>query len=295
MNLKKLKAFMLVLDKGSFSEAAEMMDLSQPAISQQVKSLEEDLGVSLLNRSSSTIKPTAAGRYVYNAGFQLLKQWKDLEEGVKAFHGTLNGTLAIGASTVPGNYMLPRSIGEYCKAHPNVDVVLEIGDSEAILSKMMNRQLDAAVISFPSDSPDLDCEMIAEDSLVLISSHGHPLVTAPCQGDPCELVQYEFVIREKGSGTRKAMDEWLTRCGVDITDLRIVAQFSSNEALIAAVEAGVGLSFVSQLAAQPAVKAGRIQIVSVMSAISRKFYLIYPKARKDYPTVKEWIETLRRR
>jgi DNA-binding transcriptional LysR family regulator len=289
MNLKKIQAFLLVIEKGSFSEAADVMSLSQPAVSQQVKSLEEDLGVSLLCRSSSMIEPTSAGRYVYKMGYQLLEQWKELEHGINAFHGTLTGTLRIGASTIPGTYLLPRWLGQYHKKFPNVDVCLEIGDSQGIISRLLNKQVDVCIVGSEPNSAEIEYRMVAEDSLVLISPNDHPLLTAPCKNIPRELLQYDFVLRERGSGTRKSMEDWLHLFGIEITDFRTIGQFGSTESLIAAVEAGLGLGFISQLAATPSVKAGRIRIISIMSNINQKFYICCLKGKQDHPTIKEFV------
>jgi DNA-binding transcriptional LysR family regulator len=289
MNLKKIQAFLLVIDKGSFSDAAELMGLSQPAISQHVKSLEEDLGVSLINRSSSFVQPTVAGRYVYKIGSQMLTLCKELEEGVHAYHGTLTGTLRIGASTIPGTYLVPKWIGQFHEKYPKVDVVLEIGDSQGMLNKLSNRQVDLVLIGSKPSCPDMEFEIVAEDTLVLIAPNNHPIFSAKWDGEVKRLLQFPFVIREMGSGTRRAMEEWLRRYEVNLSDMKTVAQMGSTESLIAAVEAGIGLSLVSQLAAAPAVKANRIQTVAEVSEIQRMFHLAYLKARQDHPIIKEFV------
>lgn len=294
MNLKKIQAFLLVIEKGSFSDAADRLGLSQPAVSQQVKSLEDDLGVPLINRASPNIQPTKAGYYVYKIGRQLIEQWQELEAGIQAFHGTVTGTLRIGASTIPGTYLLPRWIGKFYRSHPNIDVIIDIGDSKDIHTKLLNRQIDLGIVGSEPDSKEIVSKIVAVDSLVLISPLAHPIITADHEKDPCDLLQYDFVLREEGSGTRKAMEEGLTRCGIEIGDLRSVAQFGSTEALIAAVEEGLGISYVSMLAAAPAVKAGRIHLVSVIEPFNQKFYLTYLKGNQNHPLIKEFdtmIET----
>jgi DNA-binding transcriptional LysR family regulator len=289
MNLKKIQAFVLILEKQSFSEAAECLGLTQPAVSNHMKSLEKDLGVRLLERASSSIKPTPAGSYVYSMGRQLLDQWQEMEEGVQNFHGILTGSLKIGASTIPGTYLLPKWIGKFYELFPKVDIINEIADSEQILARIFNKQIDIGVTGAKSNSPEIISELVATDSLVLISPNGHPLLSSTYERNPCDLVQYNFVLREAGSGTRKSMEEGLKDCGIQVDDLRIVAQFGSTEAIIAAVEEGLGISFVSNLAATPAVNAGRVQLVSIMESFSQRYYLSYLKGRHDNPIMKEFV------
>jgi DNA-binding transcriptional LysR family regulator len=288
MNLKKIQAFVLVLEKRSFSEAAESLGLTQPAVSSHIKSLEKDLGVRLLERASS-IQPTPAGSYVYSMGKRLLEKWNEMEQGVQSFHGTLTGNLKIGASTIPGTYILPKLIGTFYELFPKVNMINEIADSEQILSRLLNRQIDIGITGAKSSSPEIRSELVATDALVLISPNRHPLVSSIYENNLCDLPQYNFVLREAGSGTRKSMEEGLKGCGIQVADLRIVAQFGSTEAIIAAVEQGLGISFVSKLAATPAVNAGRVQLVSIMESFSQRYYLSYLKERHENPILKEFV------
>jgi DNA-binding transcriptional LysR family regulator len=289
MNLKKIQAFVLILEKQSFSDAAQYLGLTQPAVSNHIKSLEKDLGVRLIERVSSSIQPTPAGSYVYSMGRQLLDQWQEMEQGIQNFHGILTGNLKIGASTIPGTYLLPKWIGKFYKLFPKVDIINEIADSEQILARILNKQIDIGITGAKSNSPDIISELVATDSLVLISPNGHPLVSSTYERNPCDLLQYNFVLRETGSGTRKSMEEGLKSCGIKVDDLRVVAQFGSTEAIIAAVEEGLGVSFVSNLAARPAVHAGRVQLVSIMESFRQRYYLSYLKARNDNPITKEFV------
>ncbi|HEX7064570.1 MAG TPA: selenium metabolism-associated LysR family transcriptional regulator [Bacillales bacterium] len=291
MNLNKIRAFLSVIDKGSFSEAAEYCGRSQPAISQQIKSLEEDLGIALLDRSYSAVQPTPAGNYVYKMGRQLLDQWEEIEKGVHAFQGTLTGALKVGASTIPGAYLLPHWIGQFHQLYPKVALTIESGDSREILSQLHNRQVNAAIVGSKPDSANLISRPVVDDSLVLISCKGHPVASSYAQ-DPCDLVDYDFVIREEGSGTRKAMEEGLARCGLQVSDLNVAARLSSTEALIGAVEQGLGISFVSKLAATPAVQAGRVELVSVIEPFSQTFYFSCLKSRQEDPLIKAFTSVI---
>ncbi|PLR94471.1 selenium metabolism-associated LysR family transcriptional regulator [Bacillus sp. T33-2] len=291
MNLKKLEAFIFVVEKKSFSEAAAKLKCSQPAISLQIKSLEEDLGLELLDRSLSGIQPTPAGISVYQAAKEMIKRWNRLAEELHGFHDNLTGTLTIGASTIPGTYIVPHWMRQFRRLYPKVEVKVEIGDSKEILAKLLDHQIDVGFIGLQPDSEKIKHYPVASDSLVLIAPDGHPLANAD-HLDFSEVKQYEFVLREEGSGTRKVMDDYLSLHGVRLSELHTVASVGSTEALIASVEAGLGISCVSKLAANHAVKAGRIKIIDKFEPFQRTFYFTSLKGTEKRPIVKEFAELI---
>jgi len=291
MNLNKLEAFILVVEKKSFSEAAAALKSSQPTTSLKIKSLEEELGLELLERGTSGIQPTAAGQLVYHAAKELTKRWRRLEDDLHGFQDTLTGTLTIGASTIPGTYLVPGWIKTFRSLYPKVDVTIEIGDSKKILDKLLDHQIDIGIIGLEQDSNKLKFRPIASDSLVLITPNGHPMVHSD-DSDFSQIKQYDFVLREKGSGTRKVMEDYLSIHECSLSDLHSVVSIGSTEAVIAAVEAGLGISFISKLAALPAAKAGRIQIVEKFDPFLRNFYFTSLTDTENRPIIKEFTELL---
>jgi DNA-binding transcriptional LysR family regulator len=291
MNLKKIEAFLLVIEKRSFSEAAEAFGRSQPAVSQQIRSLEADLGVVLLDRSSSVVQPTPAGKYVYQTGKRLLEQWEEIQKGVQAFHGILTGTLHIGASTIPDAYLLPQWLSAFHRRYPKVELTVESGDSKEMLSRLQNRQIHVAITASKPDDGEIVSRPVASDSIVMISPIGHPIVHRYKQ-NPCNLLDYDFVIREEGAGTRESLDEALARCGLQVADLNVAAQVGSTEALIAAVEQGLGISLVSKLAVTRAITAGRVQLVSVVEPLSQKYYFCCLKSQANIPIIEKFFSVI---
>ncbi|WLR55665.1 selenium metabolism-associated LysR family transcriptional regulator [Mesobacillus subterraneus] len=273
MNLKKLETFIMVVEKNSFSEAAAALKSSQPSVSLKIKSLEDELGFELLDRGAAGIKPTSAGMLVYTAAKDIAKRWRMLEGELGEFQGTLTGTLAIGASTIPGTYLLPGWVKKFRSLFPKVDVKIEIGDSKKIIEKLQNHQIDAAIIGMKVESRLLKSTSVAVDSLVLVTPEDHPLIHT-ASANFSQLQQYDFVLREEGSGTRKMMERYLAEKGLSLEDLKIAVSIGSTEAVIAAVEAGLGISFISRLAAMPAEKAGRIKIVDTFEPYEREFCLV---------------------
>lgn len=291
MNLKKLEAFIMVVEKRSFSEAAAALKSSQPAVSIKIKGLEEDIGLDLLERGLSGIQPTAAGMMVYHAAKEITQRWRKLEDDLLGFEDTLTGTLTIGASTIPGTYLIPGWVKKFHSIYPKVDIIIEIGDSKEILHKLLNQQIDIGITGMKQDSPKLIQQEIASDSLVLITPNNHPLAGMDTP-DFSQLTKYDFVAREKGSGTRKVMEDFLASHGLSFTDLRTIVSFGSTEAIIAAVEAGLGISFISKLAALPAVKAQRVQLIEKFTPFHRNFYFTTLSDSASRPIIKEFTNIL---
>jgi DNA-binding transcriptional LysR family regulator len=291
MNLKKLEAFIMVVEKNSFSEAAAALKSSQPSVSLKIKSLEDELGFELLDRGSAGIRPTSAGMLVYTAAKDIASRWRTLEGELGEFQGTLTGTLTIGASTIPGTYLLPRWVKNFRSLFPKVDVKIEIGDSKKILDKLQNHQIDAAIIGMKVESRLLKSNPVAVDSLVLVTPEDHPLVHT-ASADFSQLQQYDFVLREEGSGTRKMMERYLAEKGLSLEDLKVAVSIGSTESVIAAVEAGLGISFISKLAAMPAERAGRIKIVDTFDPYEREFYLVTHTDAENRPIIRQFSEVV---
>jgi DNA-binding transcriptional LysR family regulator len=289
MNLKKLEAFIMVVEKNSFSEAAAALKSSQPSVSLKIKSLEDELGFELLDRGAAGIRPTPAGVLVYTAAKDIAKRWRMLEGELGEFQGTLTGTLTIGASTIPGTYLLPGWVKRFRSLFPKVDVKIEIGDSKKILEKLQNHQIDAAIIGMKVESRLLKSNPVATDSLVLVTPEGHPLVQTE-SADFSQLQQYDFVLREEGSGTLKMMEHYLAEKGLSFEDLTVAVSIGSTESVIAAVEAGLGISFISRLAAMPAQRAGRIKIVDMFEPYEREFYLVTHTDAENTPMIRQFSE-----
>ncbi|MCM3574816.1 selenium metabolism-associated LysR family transcriptional regulator [Mesobacillus subterraneus] len=289
MNLKKLEAFIMVVEKNSFSEAAAALKSSQPSVSLKIKSLEDELGFELLDRGAAGVRPTPAGMLVYSAAKDIARRWRMLEGELGEFQGTLTGTLTIGASTIPGTYLLPCWVKRFRSLFPKVDVKIDIGDSKKILEKLQNHQIDAAIIGMKVESRLVKSNPVATDSLVLVTPEGHPLVQTE-SADFAQLQQYDFVLREEGSGTRKMMEHYLAEKKLSIEDLTVAVSIGSTESVIAAVEAGLGISFISRLAAMPAQRAGRIKIVDLFEPYERKFYLVTHTDAENTPIIRQFTE-----
>ncbi|MDP4154864.1 MAG: selenium metabolism-associated LysR family transcriptional regulator [Bacillota bacterium] len=291
MNFKKLEAFISVLEKRSFSEAAAALKSSQPAISLKIKSLEEELGIELLDRGRSGVHPTRAGILVYQAAKEIVGRWVQLEDDLLGFQDTLTGTLTIGASTIPGTYLLPGWIKKFRSLYPKVDVKIEINDSRKVLNKLFDHQIDVGILGLHQPSAKMFTKEVASDSLVLIVPVEHE-ISQSSNLDFNLLKKYDLVLREEGSGTRKEMEECLGLHGCKLADFNSSLSIGSSEAVISAVEAGLGVSFISKLAAVPAVKANRIRMIETLQPFKRNFYFSTLSESENRPIIREFVDFL---
>lgn len=245
MNLKRLQTFVHAAKHKSFSEVADIMNMTQSGVSRQIKTLEDELDIQLFERSTTYVELTSAGRMVYKKTERLLQEWELLVEECKQLKHELSGSIRIGASTIPAVSLLPRIIKSMQAKYPRIEFVVDTGDSSNILNKLQNQQIDAAVVGRKPEHAQLAAECIAEDRLVLIGAGNFPRLTSLE-----DMKKYPFIIREQGSGTREAVEHSLRSCGMGLDDLHLAAVVSSTEASLAMAAAGIGVSFVSYWALQ---------------------------------------------
>lgn len=276
MNLKRIRTFMLVVDHKNFSTVAELLDISQPAVSKQIKTLEEELGVLLLHRDA--VEPTEAGRLVYKTGKKLLQAWDELAAECRAQQGEMSGLLRIGASTIPGSHLMPAILREFRDRYPRIEVKLSVHDSKEVQEQLRDGKLDIGVIGM-HPKPDVTSHLLAKDRMVLVG----PVDSEDVDGFG-DVRGLPFIFREEGSGTWDAAKNGLHKWGGSVNDLKQVAVVDSTEAVISLVEAGLGYSILSDLAAQQATQHGRVKVLAELPE-EREFYLIYPDAKRHLPAL----------
>lgn len=277
VNLNQLRAFVSVVEKKSFSTSARALGLSQPAITLQIQALEAQFGASLIDRRYKNVSLTDAGRLFYPVATSILSKVDDVSSQIERLSETVSGTLVIGGSTTPGQYLLPRIVGLFRREYPEVTVRLEIGDTEAILEKLESGALNAAIIGAPTKDRKIETSECAEDELILIVPPGHRLEGK--EGSPLsELELEELIFREHGSGTRRVIEEYLAGKDMSVDDLHVTMELGTSEAVVNAVEQGLGVSIVSRWAAEKGLRLGTIHEVKLNGLpIRRKFYLAVAK------------------
>lgn len=277
LNFHQLHIFHTVADKGSFSTAAQALHMTQPAVTMQIQTLEEQLGVKLFVRTTKKIELTEAGRELIPYAKRSIDLIRETEEAMAEYCRKLTGRLHLGASLTVGEYMIPRLLGPFNEEYPQVTVSLKVINTTQIIEEITQHTLNFGLVEAPVEHPDMQSEAVLSDELKLIVPSCHPLAgEAKITAD--QALAYPFVLREKGSGTRRVMEEELQRCGIDPRDMRIVLELGSTGAVKSAVEANLGLSILSQSAVKHEVALGILQARTIEGIrFNRNFYAVHLK------------------
>jgi DNA-binding transcriptional LysR family regulator len=275
---RRLQVFHTVARHLSFTKAAEQLFMTQPAVTFQIKQLEEQFNARLFERSHGKIALTPAGRLVMEYAGRILGLSEEMETRVAELTGTMSGPLLLGASTTIAEFILPRILGEFKVEHPQVHTQLTVGNSEMIESRVADHALDLGLIESPSHLPALATEVCCEDELVLICQPGHRFAAAAAV-KPQEFAGEPFIGRELGSGTREFMDQYLRGCGVAPEDLNVVMELGSPEAIKGVVETGLGVSIVSHATVAKERKLGTLAAVRLEPRLMRTFSIVQSKEK----------------
>lgn len=244
LTLQTLRVFCAVADEGSYSEAARRLGVTQPAVSAQMRSLSEHFGLALVERVGNEWRPTAAGERLLERAQAVLEDLDALEEELAGLRDRPTGPLHLVASTVPGEFVVPRLIGAFGKRFPDVRLSVDVADTGTAVAELLARRYDAALIGDEARDDRLACDELATDSVVLVAPVDHPLAGRGSVSLD-ELTEHPFVLRERGSGTRAAADRALEAAGLSPARLRVTMELGSTKSVGRAVAAGVGLSFLS--------------------------------------------------
>ena len=243
----RLVVFRRVAEELSFRKAAEELYLTQPAVSQQIRALEEDLGVQLFDRGGKQITLTAAGSILLNCAERSGELLVQAEREIASLNGLHAGNLALGASTTIAQYVLPRLLSEFCRRHPRIHPTVISGNTERIVDALEQHKIGLGLIEGPAQNRLIKTEPFLRDELVPIVPIAHSWATrapVPLQ----ELYNAPLLMRERGSGSRRVIEMELERHGVRLGSLKIAMELDSTEAIKSAVEAGLGIGFVSRTA-----------------------------------------------
>jgi len=276
LSIRQLEVFVALVEQGSFTKAARSLELSQSTVSGHMADLERRLGIRLVERDRSGVRPTAGGRALLLPARQALQAERGARMAVQELSGLLRGTLVVGGSTIPASYILPDLFGKFHKEHPGVSLRLVTGDSREILEQVRHATIEVGIIGAAPDGTDVKSAKFGEDNLTLVVAPDHPMAGRSHVQGP-DLLQYPFVMREEGSGTRAATVQALRKLlGSDsLAKLAIACEVGSAEAQKAAVRAGLGLAFVSNLAIRDELAHGTLVALRVKGFdVRRTFHLV---------------------
>jgi DNA-binding transcriptional LysR family regulator len=296
MDTKQLAAFCAVVERRSFSQAAEQLGVTQPAVSLQIRSLEKRLGLQLLDRSGRRVEPTEAGQRLYRSAQKLLAQEEQLlAELVGEGEGELTGRIEIGASTGPGGTVLPLVLCEFQQRHPDVHVALTVADTQHIVEQVTRRELELGVVGARvRRQRGVVFEPFYRDEVVLAVPGGHRFANRTVALD--ELKEEPLVLMQEGAGVRQVIDDELREAGLRLRDLDVRLELGLQESARSAVVAGFGVTFISRSAIETDLAAGTVAVARVEGLEpSREITLVRSTGRAETRVAQAFVEFARSR
>lgn len=293
MDTRQLATFCAVVERESFSQAAERLGVTQPAVSLQVRALEERVGQQLLDRSGRRVEPTEAGRRLYRSARRILELEEQLLEDVADLEtGALTGTLKLGASTGPGAHLVPLLLCELQRVHPELRVSLSIWDTQAVIERVANREVELGIVGASRRTRSLVFEPLARDEIVLVVPPGHPAANRELSLD--DLRAETLVVMQEGAGVRQVVEEELRRAGLRLSGLEPRLELGLQESVKSAVAAGYGVAFISRTAIEGELAAGTLAFARVGGIEpSRQLYVVRARGRAPSRAARAFLELAR--
>ncbi len=292
MDIHRLEVFCKVFELRSFTKAADAVFLTQPTVSEHLRALEEMVGEKLVDRLGREVLPTPAGKILYQYARDIIRLRNEAMQAIARYRGNLAGHLTIGASTIPGTYILPGLIGSFKTRHPAIQITLRISDSAEVVARTIDGSLEAGLIGAKWDDRRLILDEVFSDELVLAVYPEHPWAAEQVVAIE-ELANQPFILRERGSGTRRVMAQALEEHGFNPSRLQVVAEMGSTEAIRQGIKARIGVSILSFHAVAEDIERGTISRIAIKNvSINRSFYLVQRKNRQASPLCIAFVQHL---
>ena len=292
-DLRQLEIFCRVIEHKSFSQAAKSLHLAQASVSERISTLENMVGTRLLDRLGRQAVPTKAGEILYRRALELLEKKRETCQEIENFLGIRRGEITIGASTIPGEYILPKLIRRYRGKYPEISVRMKIGDTEEINIQVEDGSLEFGVVGSKGGDKTLNYQELWKDDLVLVIPPDHKWSNRKSVRLR-DLLEEPIILRETGSGTRKILEEHLRgKTEVTFDTLNIIAVLGSSTAVKEGVRAGLGISIISSRAVDNEARSGDLKVLKISDlSIKRSFYLVLDKRRIQSPLAKSFADFL---
>jgi DNA-binding transcriptional LysR family regulator len=285
---RRLQAFHTVAKHRSFTKAAEALCMTQPAVTFQIRQLEEHFNTRLFDRGSGGIQLTPAGIVALEYVDRILALYGELDEKVRELTGQEGGVLLIGASTTIAEFLLPKILGEFKARHPGIVPQLIVANSDTVQTRVGDRTLDVGFIEGDSHRGTLVTDVCCEDELQVVCAPTHPL--ARCKVLAVNtLTEHQYISREVGSGTREVIDRHLEKAGLASDSLQIVMEASSPEALKRLVATGLGFAIMSRVTAEKEVRLGDLVQIPLVPPLVRHLAVVYTRERIHSKAVSEFV------
>jgi DNA-binding transcriptional LysR family regulator len=277
MDIHQLKVFTSVFKKKSFSKASEELHLTQPTISNHIKSLEDELDCKLFDRLGRTIIPTREAEVLYDHSMEIIEKASILKDAIGQIREDLTGKIIVGASTIPGVYLIPRIMTQFQKSYPSISFQILISDSKGIIDSISKHELLLGIVGARLGSEKINYMPFVEDELIAVSS---PSLVKNDMLKLKELIKSPMVLREEGSGTRREAEKFLESKGVSLDSIKIAGIFGSTDAVKQAVKAGLGVSILSRFSVTDELDHKILKEIKLTDIeMKRRFYIVTHKKR----------------
>jgi DNA-binding transcriptional LysR family regulator len=292
MDIHQLRVFASVFKNRSFSRASEELHLTQPTISNHIKALEDEFECNLFDRLGRTIIPTKEAEVLYGQSVEIIEKADVLKETIGQLKKDLTGKLIVGASTIPGVYLMPQIMVEFQKRYPSISFQIVISDTKGIIESISRHELLLGVVGAKIGGDQIDYVPFVEDELIAVSS---PSMVDRSTITLKELVSFPVVLREEGSGTRRETEKFLKDEGFSLDDIKVAGVFGSTDAVKQAVKVGLGVSIVSRFSVADELEHKILKEIRLADVqMRRRFYIVTHKKRtlpRAYDTFLKHIVT----
>ncbi len=286
---RRLQVFHAVAKQLSFTKAAEVLFMTQPAVTFQIKQLEEHFNTRLFDRGHGRIALTPAGEVVLGYAERILGLASEMDVRLSELTGEIGGSLMVGASTTIAEFMLPGILGEFKSTYPNVRSRLIVGNSESIENRVLEHTIDIGFIESLSHEPNLECDVCCDDELVVICHPRFPLARHK-ELTPQKLLDHPYVSREPGSGTREFTESYLRSAGISLDQMNVVMELGSPIALNGVVQTGLGFAIASRASVSKEQRLGDIVAIPLKPRLIRTLSMVYPKEKFRSRLVASFVE-----
>jgi DNA-binding transcriptional LysR family regulator len=288
VDIHHLKVFISVFKNRSFSRASEELHLTQPTISDHIKTLEEELDFKLFDRLGRTIIPTKEAEVLYSHAMEIIEKANILKEAIGQTKKEIKGELIIGASTIPGTYLMPHIMAKFQKRYPSVSFQILVSDSRDIVEKVSRHELLMGAVGAKTTNTQINYAPFMDDELIVVSS---PSLIKKEDMTIRELIKFPIILREEGSGTRKETEKILEGKGISFENIKIAGIFGSTDAVKQAVKAGLGVSILSKFSVTDELKHKILKEIKLIDLqMKRKFYIVTHKKRTLPQAYKMFLE-----
>ncbi|MCX8033885.1 MAG: selenium metabolism-associated LysR family transcriptional regulator [Thermodesulfovibrio sp.] len=281
MDLHQLKVFISVYKNRNFSKAAKEIFLTQPTISEHIKTLEEELKCTLFDRIGKKIIPTKEADILYEESLDLINKFENLKDTIQTIRELPSGNILIGTSSIPGTYILPSLITEFKNSYPEIYIQIDISDSERVINNLLSNNIFIGLVGTKINSSMIKYTPFMWDELVIAS----PNFIKKSTITPVELIKYPFIMRESGSGTRKETEKILKEIGIERGKLKIVCTLGSTDAVKQAIKNGLGLSILSIHSIRDEIECGKLKAIRIKGHEMKRMFYIVTNTKRTLPYI----------